>query len=157
MTTIAAPTPVRAMLARAHAEWRAEVAAALGPARGCDAGPWMRWNALRYLESRFPTRVAAERRMVQSLAGRLSEPERAHLWALGELLEVLPAYLGHLVGLCHRAGEFTEVTARILTALDRWCQAVEIALGPLPVSALTREWRERLETGAAEPATAGAS
>ena len=161
MTTLAKHGPpsaagsLRPILAREHAAWLAEVSAALGPAQGIDAGPWMRWNALRYLQAKFPERVERERRLVQGVAARLSDAERAHLWALGELLEVLPAYLGHLIGLCHRAGEFTEVTARILTALDRWCRAVEGALGPLPVTALSREMREALGAGVAEPAVAG--
>ena len=93
---------------------------------------------------------------MQSLAARLSEPERAHLWALGELLEVLPIYLSRLIRLCHRAGEFAEVTARIVTALDRWCRAVEDALGPLPVSALPRAMQEELRLGVIAPATAHA-
>ena len=97
---------LRPLLAREHAEWRHEVDAALNAARRNEAGPWARWNALRYLAGGFPAQAAKERRLVQSVDARLSPAQRAHLWALGELLEILPAYLGHLIGLCHRAGDF---------------------------------------------------
>jgi hypothetical protein len=139
--------PLRPWLAREHAHWLAEVAEALGPAQRPDAGPWARWSALRYLETTFPERVERERQVVEALAARLTEPERARLWALGELLDVLPAYLGRQVGLCHRAGEFAALTGRLQAALGRWCSAVEEDLGPLPASALPAELR-----GAREPA-----
>jgi hypothetical protein len=144
------------VLVREHAAWLNEIRAALGPAQGSTAGPWARWNAIRYLEHSFPVRVAHERRLVQALARRLSEADQAQLWALGELLDVLPAHLTHLVGLCHRAGEFAEVTARITAALTRWCKLVELALGPLPLSAVPAGLREPLGLAVAEPVTAGA-
>lgn len=146
---------LRSHLELEHANWRAEVAAALGPAQKPDAGAWARWSALRYLEGTFLARAARERRMVESVAARLSDDERAHLWALGELMEVLPAYLSHLVGLCHRAGEYGDITSRVLTALDRWCRAVEDALGPLPVGTLPAKLRPALDAKSGRLATAG--
>jgi hypothetical protein len=145
---------LRSELERQHATWRAEVAAALGPAQRSEAGPWARWSALRYLEGAFPAQVARERRMVESVAAKLSDDERDHLWALGELLDVLPAYLSHLVGLCHRASEYTDVTSRILTVLDRWCHGVEDALGPLPVGTLPAKLRPGLGAESGRLATA---
>lgn len=138
---------LRPRLQREHASWLEEVAEALGPAQGADAGPWARWNALRYLESTFPERVERERRMVQEVAARLTDPQRARLWALGELLDLLPAYIGHQVGLCHRAGEFSALTGRLQAALGRWCRAVEEDLGPLPASALPDGLREDRAVG----------
>ncbi len=132
---------LRPILAREHAAWLAEVAAVLGQARLSDAGPWARWHAQRYLETDFPVRVKRERELVRSVTGRLSKAEAAHLWALGELLEVLPQHLGHLAGLCHRSAEFAEVTARISAVLDHWCRAVDEALGPLSVDAVPKEVR----------------
>lgn len=146
---------LRPLLAREHAEWRHEVDAALNAARRNEAGPWARWNALRYLAGGFPAQAAKERRLVQSVDARLSPAQRAHLWALGELLEILPAYLGHLIGLCHRAGDFADVTGRILVALDHWCGAVEEALGPLPVSAVPGEVLEDLGVSTREAIAVG--
>jgi len=120
-----------------HARWRAEVGAVLGPARHPEAGTWARWTALHYLQTVFPARVEQERRMVQRLEARLTGEQRTSLWALGELLDVLPEHLGHLIGLCHRAQQFAGVTGRLQSALDRWCRAVEDSCGPLPASALT--------------------
>jgi hypothetical protein len=133
---------LRPWLEREHEHWLAEVAQALGPARRPEAGAWARWNALRYLETTFPGRVERERQVVQAMAARLTESQRAKLWALGELLDLLPAYLGRLVGLCHRATEFAALTARLQATLGRWCRAVEDDLGPLPACALPEELRE---------------
>ncbi|HEX6616663.1 MAG TPA: hypothetical protein VF046_10195 [Gemmatimonadales bacterium] len=133
---------LRPRLAREHEAWLEEMQEALGPARQAEAGTWARWNALRYLESTFPERVEREREMVRALAERLRESERARLWALGELLELFPAYLARTIGLCHRAEEFGALTGRLEVALDRWCRAVEEDLGPLPVTALPPKLRE---------------
>ena len=133
---------LRPRLAREHEAWLEEMQEALGPARQPEAGTWARWNALRYLESTFPERVEREREMVRTVAERLSEPQRARLWALGELLELFPAYLARTIGLCHRAEEFGALTGRLEVALDRWCRAVEEDLGPLPVTALPPKLRE---------------
>lgn len=133
---------LRASLELRHERWLKDVAEALGPARRPEAGPWARWNALRYLETTFPEQVERERQVVQAVAGRLTESQRAELWALGEVLDLLPAYLGRLVGLCHRGEEFAALTGRLQDALGRWCRAVESDLGRIPVSALPEELRE---------------
>jgi hypothetical protein len=133
---------LRPRLALEHEAWLEELQEALGPARQAEAGTWARWNALRYLETTFPERVEREREMVRTVAERLSEPQRARLWALGELLELFPAYLARTIGLCHRAEEFGALTGRLEVALDRWCRAVEEDLGPLPVTALPPKLRE---------------
>jgi hypothetical protein len=124
------------LLAREHAAWLDEVHAELGPAQTGTAGPWARWHAIRYLEGAFVARVARERRLVQAVAPQLSDADQAELWALGELLEMLPAYLAHLDGLCHRAGDFADVTARITTALARWCKTAERAVGPVALESV---------------------
>jgi hypothetical protein len=133
---------LRPRLAQEHEAWLEELQEALGPARQAEAGTWARWNALRYLETTFPERVEREREMVRTVAERLSEPQRARLWALGELLELFPGYLSRTIGLCHRAEEFGALTGRLEVALDRWCRAVEEDLGPLPVTALPPKLRE---------------
>ena len=124
------------LLAREHAAWLDEVRRELGPAQAGTAGPWTRWHAIRYLEGAFVSRVNRERRLVDAVAGDLSDADQAQLWALGELLDVLPAYLAHLVGLCHRAGDFADVTARITAALGRWCKVSERAVGPLALESV---------------------
>jgi hypothetical protein len=140
------------VLAREHAEWLNEVRAAIGTAEA-SGGPWARWQALRYFERDFPARVAHERRLVDALGPRLSEAHRAQLWALGELLDVWPSYLSHLVGLCHRGREFAAVTGRMTAALERWCSTLEQALAVLPATALPPAAREEF----ALPATASAA
>ncbi len=146
---------LRPRLQREHASWLEEVAEALGPAQRPEAGPWARWNALRYLETTFAERVERERQRVQEAAPRLTEPQRATLWPLGELLDLLPAYIGHQVGLCHRAAEFSALTDRLEATLGRWCRAVEEELGPLPASALHGEPQEALRVAAPIEVEAG--
>jgi hypothetical protein len=117
------------LLVREHAAWLDEVRRHLGPALAGGAGPWARWHATQYLEGAFVSRVHRERELVDAVARELTNADQVQLWALGELLDVLPAYLAHLVGLCHRAGDFADVTARITTALERWCKVSEAAVG----------------------------
>ena len=147
---------LRPRLEREHARWIEEVRAALEPAQRADAGAWARWNALRYLQSTFPARLDQERRMVQSASGALSDDQRDNLWALSELLDALREHLDHLVGLCHRAEQFSTVTDKILTALSHWCRAVEADLGPMPATTVSPTTRDLLAQLSAEPAASGA-
>lgn len=146
---------LRPYLAREHAQWLAEVTATLSAAQHPDAGAWARWNALRYLQTTFPHRLAEERRLVESVAARLRDDQRATLWALGELLDSLRCQVDHLIGLCHRADDFSTITGKIVTALQHWCRTVEADLGPLSWSAVPPELREGLGGAVPEPATAG--
>ena len=50
---------------------------------------------------------------------------------------------GHLVGLCHRAGDFADVTARITSALARWCTTAERAVGPVALASVPAAMRWR--------------
>lgn len=143
---------LRPYLAGEHAQWLDEVTAMLSAAQQPDAGAWARWSALRYLQTTFPHRLAEERRLVDSVAARLSDDQRATLWALGELLDSLRCQLDHLIGLCHRADDFSTITRKIVTALQHWCRAVEADLGPLHWSAVPAELREGLGRAIAEPA-----
>lgn len=143
---------LRAYLAGEHARWLDEVTAMLSAAQQPEAGAWARWSGLRYLQTTFPHRLTEERRLVDSVAARLSDDQRATLWALGELLDSLRCQLDHLIGLCHRADDFSTITRKIVTALQHWCRAVEADLGPLPWSAVPAELREGLGGAIAEPA-----
>jgi hypothetical protein len=139
-------TPQRLLpaLEREHRQWIQEVVTALEPASRPDAGTWARWNALRYLQTTFPARLDKERRMVSGMDADLTEEHREILWALGELLDALRQQLDHLIGLCHHAEQFSQVTGKIVTTLHRWCRAVEEGLGPLSVAIMPRQSREVL-------------
>lgn len=147
---------LRPVLEREHRQWIDEVVTSLAPAKGPNAGPWARWNALRYLQTTFPARLDRERRLVQDMSARLTEEQQETLWALGELLDAQRAQLDHLIGLCHRAEQFSTVTGKIVTTLRRWCRAVENDLGPLLVEAMPRQSREVLARLAPETAEIGA-
>jgi hypothetical protein len=143
---------LRPRLEREHREWIQEVMAVLEPADRPEGGPWARWNALRYLQQTFPAHLEQERRLVAGIAPDLTAEQREILWALGELLDALRTHLDHLVGLCHRAEEFSATTGKILTALRHWCQAVEDSLGPLEAGSVTWPSLELLsQFGAVSP------
>lgn len=146
---------LRPSLQRAHARWLEDVSAVLGAAQQPGAGTWARWTAVRYLQTTFLHRLEQERRMVRSVAAHLSEQQQTTLWALGELLDTLRAQLDHLVGLCHRAGEFASVAGKIQKALGYWCREVDEDLGPLAVEALPPGLRDEVEAGVALPEPAG--
>ena len=133
------PERLLPVLEREHRQWIQEVTAILEPAERPDAGVWARWNALRYLQTTFPARLAKERQLVEGVAPDLTDEQREILWALGELLDALRQHLDHLIGLCHRADEFSARTGKILTALRHWCRAVEDDLGPLAIGVMPRQ------------------
>jgi hypothetical protein len=131
-------------LQREHRQWIRDVVAAVEPASQPDAGTWARWNALRYLQTAFPARLDQERRLVDGMNADLTEAQREILWALGELLDALRQQLDHLIGLCHHAEQFAQVTGKIVTTLRHWCRAVEDGLGPHSVAIMPRQSREVL-------------
>jgi hypothetical protein len=138
------PNSLRPALEREHRLWTEDVVAALEPASRPDAGTWARWNALRYLQTTFPARLDQERQMVEGMTADLTEDQREILWALGELLDALRLQLDHLIGLCHRAQQFSLVTGKIVTTLGPWCRAVEDGLGPHAITIMPRGSREVL-------------
>lgn len=144
------------VLEREHRQWIQEVMAVLEPAERPGAGAWARWNALRYLQTTFPARLDQERRLIEGVVPGLTDEQREVLWALGELLDALRQQLDLLIGLCHRAEQFSAVTGRIVTALQHWCRAVENDLGPLTLGAMPRQSREVLAQLAPETAGSGA-
>jgi hypothetical protein len=138
-------TPMLAFLQGQHERWLQEVREILDSARQDDAGLWLRWRAIQYLGNGFARRFERERRAVISLHDHLSGAQASHLWAAGELLTQLLGRLNDLVGLCHRAEEFSAVSLNLLNALDYWCQQVEDALGPVRWGKVSRESRHLFE------------
>src|SRR5215208_4638266 len=61
---------------REHLQWIQEVTAVIEPASRPDAGVWARWNALRYLQTTFPERLDQERRLIEGMAGHLTDDQR---------------------------------------------------------------------------------
>jgi len=138
-------TPMLAFLQGQHERWLQEVREILDSARQDEAGLWIRWRAIQYLQSGFARRFERERRAVISLHDQLTGAQGGHLWAAGELLTQLLGRLNDLVGLCHRAEEFSAVSLNVLTALDYWCQQVEEALGPVRWGKVSPESRRLFE------------
>jgi hypothetical protein len=128
-----------------HARWLEEVRRVLDPAREPDAGVWARWSAARYLTEGFSRRLQREQRAVASLHDHLTGAQASHLWVAGELLTQLVGRLVYLTGLCHRSEEFWDVTSRLLTAVDYWCQQVDEALGPVRWGEVAPESRHLFE------------
>jgi hypothetical protein len=143
--TLEIKTPMLAFLQGLHGRWLQEVRGILDPARQDGAGVWIRWRAIQYLETGFTRRFEREQRAVISLHGHLPGDQASHLWAAGELLTQLLERLGDLIGLCHRAEEFSAVTLNLLNALEYWCQQVEDALGAVRWGEVSAESRHLFE------------
>jgi len=143
--TLEIKTPMLAFLQGLHQRWLQEVRGILDPARQDGTGLWIRWRAIQYLEAGFARRFGRERRAVISLHGHLTGAQASHLWAAGELLTQLLGRLDDLVGLCHRAEEFSAVTLNLLNALEYWCQQVEDALGAVRWGKVSPESRHLFE------------
>jgi hypothetical protein len=143
--TLEVKTPMLAFLQGLHERWLQEVRGILEPARQDEAGLWIRWRAIQYLGAGFARRFERERRAVISLHGHLTGAQPSHLWAAGELLTQLLERLDDLVGLCHRAEEFSAVTLNLLSALEYWCQQVEEALGAVRWGKVSAESRHLFE------------
>jgi hypothetical protein len=89
-------------------------------------------------------RLDQERRLDEGMAADLTDDHREILWALAELLDALRLQLDHLIGLCHQAPQFAQVTGKILATLGHWCRALEEALGPRAIAVMPRPSREVL-------------
>ncbi len=130
-TTTEIKTPMLAFLQGLHRGWLQEVRDVLDPTLQEEAGVWMRWRAVQYLQCGFARRFERDRRAVLSLHSHLTLPQVSHVWAAGELLTQMLARLDQRVGLCQRGEEFAAMALNLLAALEYWCQQVEESLGPV--------------------------
>lgn len=119
-----------------HSAWMQEVLGVIDVARATDAGVWVRWGAVRYVDSTFARRLQQARTALDRLRPHLPGDASARLWAVGELLEQLRAQLDRTVALHQSSDEFSAVAVKFLRALGCWCREVEQALGPLELNAL---------------------
>lgn len=126
-------------LRRIHAAWRDDLHEILDPARRSDAGIWDRWNAIRYLNAFMIERFSRSDELLRRLRHAIPADDSTRIWAAGELLESLHWQLDHLVGICHRAEEFSLVTLKFLEAFRFWCREVEKALSPMTWGDLSEE------------------
>lgn len=123
------------LLASLHGRLREELEGSLTPASEPDAGIWIRWAAVRVLEGDLRPCLAAERDLVQAVIHRLSPDAAEHLWAVGELLQVLGARLADLGRLPQAGQEFARTADKYRLAFDYWCRNLEAFVGPLAVTA----------------------
>jgi hypothetical protein len=138
-----------------HDQWLREVRGALDPARNAEAGIWVRWWAIEYLETGFQRRFEREQRAVHSLQPRLTAAQTGHLWAAGELVRQLLQSLGYRVGLCQQGEQFSAFGSTLMNALEHWCQQVEETLGRVPWGDVPPESRALFETITYDEATHG--
>lgn len=148
-------TPMLPFLQGTHEQWLQEVRNVLDPTRGEDAGIWLRWRAIDYLESGFKRRFERERQAVSSLHGKLTGGQAGHLWVAGELVAQLLENMRHQVGLCHRAQQFGKLVLTLMTVLEHWCREVEESLGPVRWGDVPAESRALFETITYDETTLG--
>lgn len=127
---------LRPWLEGVHGTWMQEVLAVIDAARASDAGVWVRWGAVRYLDSTFAGRLRQSRAALDRLRPHLADDSAARLWAVGELLDQLRAQLDRVVAMHQNGDDFSAVAVKFLRALGCWCREVEQALGALEWQAL---------------------
>jgi hypothetical protein len=134
----------RLLLRWIHATWRDELRGVLEPARRSEAGIWTRWNAIQRLDRFMVEKFSRSDELLRRLRHTIPEDDSTRLWAAGELLDSLHWQLDHLVGICHRAEEFSLVTLKFLEAFSFWCREVEDALGSMTRGDLSAECSRHL-------------
>src|SRR5688500_14601080 len=98
---------LRPRLEAAHGAWMQEVLVVLDAAGATDAGIWVRWGAVRYLNGTFARRLGAVRGTLERMRRPCYGDEAAaRLWAVGELLDQLRMQLDRSVALHQRSEEF---------------------------------------------------
>lgn len=134
---------LRPWLEGVHGAWMQEVLGVIDGARATDAGVWVRWGAVRYLDSTFAGRLQHARAALERLRPHYPDEAAARLWAVGELLDQLRGQLDRVVALHQSGDEFSSVAVKFLRALGCWCREVEQASGSL-------EWRSLPQAAQAE-------
>jgi len=125
------PARLRESLREIHARSLKDVHGLLDPALRHEAGPWIRWAAVHTLEKTFFDRFEQEHAVTESLAQEIGSGLTVRLWVGAELIIVLRWQLNHEPGLCHRPGEFSILTSKLMNAIEHWFRQVEDALGEL--------------------------
>ena len=127
---------LRPWLLQVHGVWMQEVLGVLDAARATDAGVWVRWGAVRYLDGPFAGRMQQSRAALERLRPFLPDNAAGRLWAVGELLDQLRSQLDRVVALHQPSDDFSAVAVKFLRALGCWCREVEGAVGALDWDAL---------------------
>jgi hypothetical protein len=127
---------LRPWLEEKHGAWMQDVLGVIDAARATDAGVWVRWGAVRYLDSSFAGRLHQSRAALERLRPHLADDAAARLWAVGELLDQLRSQLDRTVALHQSSDDFSAVAVKFLRAMGCWCREVEQALGALEWKAL---------------------
>ena len=134
-----------------HRQWLHDLREAVDTVEVKDSGIWGRWNAIRYVDTTFSGQFDRERGAIERLR-QIDESHVTQLWVAGELVTMLRWQLCHSVGLCHRAAEFSDITARLLRAVEYWFAAVEDIVGPLDWADLSRQARQDMASLGTEQA-----
>ncbi|HEX3233979.1 MAG TPA: hypothetical protein VHR41_07260 [Gemmatimonadales bacterium] len=125
-----------------HRRWLEDLRAVLDKAGARDSDLWPRWNAIRYVDTVFWGQFDVERGATDQLSHTMGDKRITRLWAAGELVAMVRWQLCHSVGLCHHAGEFSALTARLLRAVEHWFTEVEEIVGSMSWTDLSMQVRE---------------
>ena len=127
-----------------HRKWLQDLRAVLGNVEGHESDIWPRWNAIRYMDAVFSGQFDRERALVEKLSQTFDGSQVTRLWVAGELIAMVRWQLCHSVGLCHHAGEFSDITARLVRAVEHWFSEVEEIVGPYSWAELPTQTRQEL-------------
>lgn len=121
----ARPDAIRGGVGESYRDWFDDVQQVLAPVREPAAGVWDRWRAIQYLEHSFAPRFRREQAAVQAAAAEGPSACTTHLWALGELIELLVGELGDLGQFVQAGASFSTTAGKLLRAFECWCEEAE--------------------------------
>jgi hypothetical protein len=124
-----------------HRHWLEDLRAMLAEARQDGSRVWPRWSAIRYIDAVFAAQLERERTAIEQLGHAVDDKQSTRLWVAGELIALARWQLCHAVGLCHHAGEFAAMTARLVRAVEHWSAEVEEIVGSMSWDGLPAEAR----------------
>jgi hypothetical protein len=118
-----------------HRQWLRDLRAQVDNTRAKDRNVWARWEAIRYVDTVFSSRLDGERSAIARIT------ESTVLWVAGELVSNLRWQLRNSVGLCHHHAEFSLIVGKLVRALEYWFAMVEDVVGPTRWADLSLEAR----------------
>lgn len=134
-------TPLIECLREMHAQRSGALHDALETGREPEAGVWSRWSAVRLAKHLIAAWFEPERKAVEAASTRIPVRQMERLWVGAELVASLRWQLDQDIGLCHHPAQFATITRKLESAMGRWCEEVEEALGHVTWKDLSDEER----------------
>ena len=123
----------------AHDHWMADSDRFLRPVADTEATFWERWAAMRYVDDQLLKRFHVERILLEELRAFLTPEMNERLRMQADRLTRLLGTFSRLARQRESARELAHTTRELLEALRLWYAEIELAVGEIHTSDLSRE------------------